>query len=79
LDAIDALLASKKKVVVHCWGGGGRTGLVQAAWLARSRGLPAADAAAAVVQHAKAAGVPRRVDLRALEAFLAEAATNHKA
>jgi hypothetical protein len=61
------------QTLVHCWGGGGRTGLVQAAWLARSNGLSAADAAAAVVAHAKELGVPRRVDVAALEEFLAAA------
>lgn len=59
---------------MHCWGGGGRTGLVQAAWLARTKGLSAPDAAAAVTEHAKALGVPRRVDVAALEAFLKDAA-----
>lgn len=73
LGAIDARVAAGRKVLVHCWGGGGRSGLVQAAWLARRRGLSAADAAAAVVAHAKALGVPRRVDVAALEAFLATA------
>jgi hypothetical protein len=74
LAAIDAHVAAGRKVLVHCWGGGGRTGLVQAAWLARARGLPPAKAAAAVADYARAAGVPRRVDVPALEAFLKQAA-----
>ena len=62
------------QTLVHCWGGGGRTGLVQAAWLAHAEGMSAADAAAAVVAHAKKLGVPRRVDVSAVEEFLASAA-----
>lgn len=72
VGAIDGLIAAgKAPVLVHCWGGGGRSGLVQAAWLAKKRGLSATDAAAAVAEHAKSLGVPRRVDVAALEAFLA--------
>jgi protein-tyrosine phosphatase len=74
LAAVEGHVKARRKVLVHCWGGGGRTGLVQAAWLARAQGLSAADAAAAVTAHAKAAGVPRRVDVAALEAFLQKAA-----
>ncbi|KAI8466978.1 MAG: hypothetical protein J3K34DRAFT_432068 [Monoraphidium minutum] len=73
LAAIEAEVAAGRKTVVHCWGGGGRTGLVQAAWLARKEELSAADAAAAVVEHAKVLGVPRRVDVAALQAFLDKA------
>jgi len=73
LSTIDGHVAAGRKVLVHCWGGGGRTGLVQAAWLAHAKGLSAGDAAAAVLAHAEKLGVPRRVDVAALEAFLAEA------
>jgi hypothetical protein len=73
LAAVDAHVAAGRKPVIHCWGGGGRTGLVQAAWLARARGLGAAEAAAKVTEYAQQQGVPRRVDVAALEAFLADA------
>lgn len=73
LAAIEENTKAGRKTVVHCWGGGGRTGLVQAAWLARSQGLSAADAAAAVVAYSKKQGLPRRVDVAALEAFLTAA------
>lgn len=66
--------APHTQTLVHCWGGGGRTGLVQAAWLVHSKGLSAADAAAAVVAHAQKLGVPRRVDVAAVEDFLKAAA-----
>ena len=35
LDAIDAALAARRNVYVHCWGGIGRTGTVVACWLQR--------------------------------------------
>jgi ADP-ribosyl-[dinitrogen reductase] hydrolase len=44
LDEIDAFHAEGRDVVVHCWGGRSRTGLVLRAYLRRTRGLSAADA-----------------------------------
>ena len=35
LDAVDAALARGEGVLVHCWGGIGRTGTVIGCWLAR--------------------------------------------
>jgi protein-tyrosine phosphatase len=35
LDAIDATLASGRKVYLHCWGGIGRTGMTVGCWLVR--------------------------------------------
>ncbi|NJP05806.1 MAG: phosphatase [Chloroflexaceae bacterium] len=35
LDAIDAALAARQTVYVHCWGGVGRTGTVVGCWLVR--------------------------------------------
>jgi hypothetical protein len=35
LDVIDAQLANRKTVYVHCWGGKGRTGTVVGSWLQR--------------------------------------------
>jgi protein-tyrosine phosphatase len=37
-----------ERVVVHCWGGNGRTGHVLAAWLVAARGLSPTDAIEAV-------------------------------
>ena len=42
---IAAFRAEGRPVLVHCWAGESRTGLVLRAWLVRSRGLSAADAA----------------------------------
>jgi ADP-ribosyl-[dinitrogen reductase] hydrolase len=44
VDTIDAVRAEGHPVLVHCYGGASRTGLVLRAWLRRSRGL-SADAA----------------------------------
>jgi Polymorphic toxin system, DSP-PTPase phosphatase len=35
LDAIDAALATGRKVYLHCWGGIGRTGMTVGCWLVR--------------------------------------------
>ena len=40
LDAIDAALAARGKVYVHCWGGIGRTGTVIGCWLVRHGSSP---------------------------------------
>lgn len=54
--------------------GGGRTGLVQAAWLVSSRGLEPQQAADAVMAHAASQGLSRRVDVQALQEFVTAAA-----
>jgi hypothetical protein len=43
LEAIDAAIAEKMPVYVHCWGGHGRTGTAVGCWLVR-HGLPGATA-----------------------------------
>lgn len=72
LSALKAAKQANEKVVVHCWGGGGRTGLVQAAWLMTDRGLSAEDAAAAVTEYADSHTLSRRVDVDALKKFVVE-------
>jgi hypothetical protein len=61
------------QVVVHCWGGGGRAGMVLAAWLAKQQGerVTPEQAASQVVEAAAAAGAQRRVDLGQLGRALA--------
>jgi protein-tyrosine phosphatase len=56
------------QVVVHCWGGSGRTGVVLAAWLVRQQGggLSPEQAAAEVGEAATAVGTQRQVDLEQL-------------
>lgn len=58
---------------VHCFAGGGRTGLVQAAWLVSSKGMSPQQAAEAVTAYAASKSLSRRVDLEALQAFLQRA------
>ncbi|WP_222271807.1 ADP-ribosylglycohydrolase family protein [Modestobacter marinus] len=48
LDDIDALRAEGRPVLVHCFAGQSRTGLVLRAWLRRTRGMSAAEATAYV-------------------------------
>jgi ADP-ribosyl-[dinitrogen reductase] hydrolase len=48
LDDIAALRAEGRPVLVHCFAGQSRTGLVLRAWLRRSRGMSAAEATAYV-------------------------------
>lgn len=73
LRALRAAKAAGEKVLVHCWGGGGRTGLVQAAWLVTDRGLSPQEAADAVTSYGKGHGLSRRVEVEALQEFLAAA------
>src|SRR3954451_17361981 len=47
LDDIEALRADGRQVLVHCHGGASRTGLVLRAWLMRTKGLSAREAAEA--------------------------------
>jgi ADP-ribosyl-[dinitrogen reductase] hydrolase len=51
VDAIDALLAEGREVVVHCHGGRSRTGLVLRAWRMRDAGVEEAEADAWVAQR----------------------------
>jgi ADP-ribosyl-[dinitrogen reductase] hydrolase len=48
LGDIEALRADGRRVLVHCFAGQSRTGLVLRAWLRRSQGLSAAEATDAV-------------------------------
>ncbi|PNW86218.1 hypothetical protein CHLRE_02g077650v5 [Chlamydomonas reinhardtii] len=79
--AVDTLVSELKgavdtgeKVVVHCWGGGGRTGVALAAWLVRHHGLTPAAAAEQVESYAKAQGASRRADVSQLQGFLGASA-----
>lgn len=59
------------QVVVHCWGGGGRTGKQLAAWLvAHHRISNLGQVAAEVEGHARAQGASRRVDAAAVKQYL---------
>jgi hypothetical protein len=74
LDAIDAGVAAGERVVVHCWGGGGRTGNALAGWLAaRSRGGAeggAEAAAAAISSFAAEKGLKRRADAAGAQEYV---------
>jgi ADP-ribosylglycohydrolase/predicted protein tyrosine phosphatase len=50
LDRIDQLIAEKKIVYMHCWGGRGRTGAVVGCYVAR-HGMAKGDEALHLVQH----------------------------
>ncbi|KAF8065546.1 hypothetical protein HT031_003147 [Scenedesmus sp. PABB004] len=73
MAALRAARAAGDRVLVHCWGGGGRTGLVQAAWLCAERGFSPEAAAEAVTAYGAARGCSRRVDVAALRDFVAAA------
>lgn len=49
LDEVDAALAARETVYVHCWGGIGRTGTVVGCWLVR-HGLDGGDAIARIAE-----------------------------
>jgi ADP-ribosyl-[dinitrogen reductase] hydrolase len=46
LNTIDAIHADGRPVLVHCWQGASRTGLILRAWLRRTRGLSSLEATA---------------------------------
>jgi protein-tyrosine phosphatase len=72
LDWIDARVAEKRKVYVHCAAGRGRSVAVVCGWLVRARGLGTDEAVARIKAVRPAAG-PRSWQLapvRALEARL---------
>jgi ADP-ribosyl-[dinitrogen reductase] hydrolase len=46
LNTIDAIHADGRPVLVHCWQGASRTGLILRAWLRRTRGLTSLEATA---------------------------------
>lgn len=62
--------AALVQVVVHCWGGGGRTGKVLAAWLASHYKLSVEDASKEVEATSKGQGTSRRVDQKAVAELL---------
>mmetsp|Transcript_24499 Transcript_24499/g.62249 ORF Transcript_24499/g.62249 Transcript_24499/m.62249 type:complete len:190 (-) Transcript_24499:182-751(-) len=78
MAAIHEAVEAEEKVVVHCWGGGGRTGKVLAAWLVQKHGLSPSDAAAEVSGTAMHTGTSRRVDAGQLSALLQAAGISGK-
>jgi len=76
IEAIKAGHAKGEKVLIHCWGGGGRTGLVQAAALvATGAAASPQEAAELVLAQSSALSLSRRVDVGGVECFLKEATT----
>eukprot|EP00775_Hariotina_reticulata_P009851 gene9851-10010_t len=73
IAALKDAKAKGEKVLLHCWGGGGRTGVAQAAWLVMDKGLSPEAAAAAVSEYSQKHGLSRRVDVAALKEFVAAA------
>eukprot|EP00879_Flechtneria_rotunda_P000977 GHRR01001111.1.p2 GENE.GHRR01001111.1~~GHRR01001111.1.p2 ORF type:complete len:186 (+),score=60.18 GHRR01001111.1:1238-1795(+) len=73
MQTLRSARADGQTVLVHCWGGGGRTGIVQAAWLVEDKGLSPEDAAQAVTEYANSQGLSRRADTQALREFLSKA------
>lgn len=71
---LQAAVEAGQKVVVHCWGGGGRTGVALAAWLVRHHKLTPEQAGPTIESYAKAQGASRRVDPQQLAAFLGTSA-----
>jgi hypothetical protein len=71
LDLIDAGVQAGERVVVHCWGGGGRTGNALAGWLAaRGEKVEAAEAARRVCDYAARHGLKRRADAAGVQQYV---------
>jgi protein-tyrosine phosphatase len=62
LDALDAALAARRRVYVHCLGGRGRTGTVVACWLVRHGHR--AEEALALVQERRGRRSPETAEQR---------------
>ncbi|GFR49059.1 hypothetical protein Agub_g11085 [Astrephomene gubernaculifera] len=73
LKELQDAMQAQEKVVVHCWGGGGRSGLALAAWLVRQHGLTPEQAAQHVMEFSRSQGASRRADVEQLKEFLATA------
>eukprot|EP00798_Chlamydomonas_sp_ICE-L_P000286 gene286-1622_t len=73
VDALQAAVNANEKVVIHCWGGVGRTGRLLGAYLCAQYGMSAEEAAAEVMGHAKTQGTERKVKVAGLEAVLPKA------
>jgi ADP-ribosyl-[dinitrogen reductase] hydrolase len=67
LDDIAALRAEGRRVLVHCFGGASRTGLVLRGWLCRERGLSVEEATAQVRERWSHLGLWNRSFDAALE------------
>lgn len=84
LAAIDAAVVANERVVVHCWGGGGRTGNALAGWLAARGGVAGGDdgaagsaeaAVAAVSAFSSEKGLKRRADAAGAQLYVDAAAS----
>ena len=71
MAALDDAKQAGEKIVVHCWGGGGRAGRCAAAWLVHAHGLSAVAAADEVNAAASRFGVNRRADAESLSKWMA--------
>lgn len=71
LDWIDKSVAAGERVLVHCVGGLGRSGLLAAAYLIRKKSMSAGEAIEAV----RSARGPRAVETRRQEEFLEDLAS----
>eukprot|EP00798_Chlamydomonas_sp_ICE-L_P000656 gene656-2091_t len=70
VDAVQAAVNANEKVVIHCWAGVRRTGLLLGAYLCAQYGMSAEEATAEVMGHAKTQDTERKVKVAGLEAVL---------
>jgi len=68
--ALDDAKASNEKIVIHCSGGVGRTGLVGAFYLSTEYGLTAEEAVEKVTEQAAAMGVERKTKAEKVQKLL---------
>ena len=70
MEEMRAAEVAGEATVVHCWGGGKRSGSMLAAWLVTAKGLTPEAAAEAIEASAEAQGSSRAADLQQVKELL---------
>ena len=70
MKLVDAAEASHKKVVLHCWGGSGRTGTMLAALAVKRYGLTVDEAVEEIQSYSASKGAKREFKIKNLQSIV---------